>query len=104
LKKAAAIMETASKTPEVRDISFVPQNNNNNNNNISLLGVWADGLNFEAYNKMLQSPYLGNGDRIVTLDKNGIKKPIPTLSKHPPHSIKQCNNHHLHALKALRIP
>lgn len=38
------------------------------------MGVWAPGLNFEAYNKMLQSPYLANGDRIVTLDKNGIKK------------------------------
>ena len=49
-------------------------------------GVWAGGLNVEAYNKMLQSLDLTNGDRIVILDKNGIKIADSDTSKTTPPS------------------
>ena len=36
----------------------------NDNNGSPLLGIWAAGLNFDVYNKMLQSLDLARGDRM----------------------------------------
>jgi hypothetical protein len=44
-----------------------------NNANASLIGTVSSGLNFETFNKILQSINLGNQERIVLLDSNGTK-------------------------------
>ena len=53
----------------------------NDNNGSPLLGIWAARLNFDVYNKMLQSLDLARGDRIVLLDKNGVKIADSDISK-----------------------
>jgi hypothetical protein len=77
-------------------------NNDDNNNSSSLLGVWAAGLIFEPYNKLLQSVDLANGGRIVMADKNGIKIADSDINEKSPFSIKPCNSHHLQTSEDLR--
>ena len=46
---------------------------NNNSSNMTLLGVWAGGLNLTTLSETLQSLNLTNGERIVYIDQNGHK-------------------------------
>ena len=48
-------------------------NNNGNSSNMTLLGVWAGGLNLTTFSETLQSLNLTNGERIVYIDQNGHK-------------------------------
>jgi hypothetical protein len=55
------------------------------NVNNSIIGAVSSGLNFENYNKILQSINLGNQQRIVLVDSNGTK--IADSDKSQPSSI-----------------
>lgn len=52
---------------------FDLQGNDNNNGSASLIGAVSSGLNFETFNKILQSVKLSNNERIVLVDSNGTK-------------------------------
>jgi hypothetical protein len=53
--------------------------------NMSIIGAVSSGLNFETYNKILQSINLGNQQRIVLVDSNGTK--IADSDKTEPSSL-----------------
>lgn len=55
------------------------------NGNTSVIGAVSSGLNFETYNKILQSVNLGHGERIVLVDSNGTK--IADSDKSQPSSL-----------------
>jgi hypothetical protein len=55
------------------------------NANDSIIGAVSSGLNFENYNKILQSINLGNQQRIVLVDSNGTK--IADSDKSQPSSL-----------------
>jgi hypothetical protein len=55
------------------------------NGNDSIIGAVSSGLNFENYNKILQSINLGNQERIVLVDSNGTK--IADSDKSQPSSL-----------------
>jgi hypothetical protein len=44
-----------------------------NNNNTSLVGILAGGLNFETFDKTLQSYYSDDQERVLLVDNNGVK-------------------------------
>ena len=46
---------------------------NNNSSNMTLLGVWAGGLNLTTFSETLQSLNLTNGERVVYIAQNGLK-------------------------------
>jgi Cache domain len=46
---------------------------NKTNNNVTLLGIWAGGLNMTVFSEALQSLNLTNGERIIYVDQNGQK-------------------------------
>jgi hypothetical protein len=46
---------------------------NKSNNNVTLLGIWAGGLNMTVFSEALQSLNLTNGEQIVYVDQNGQK-------------------------------
>jgi Cache domain len=48
-------------------------NNNGNSSNMTLLGVWAGGLNLTTFSETLQSLNLTNGERVVYIAQNGLK-------------------------------
>ncbi|HET6799800.1 MAG TPA: cache domain-containing protein [Nitrososphaeraceae archaeon] len=48
-------------------------NNNGNSSNMTLLGVWAGGLNLTTFSEKLQSLNLTNGERVVYIAQNGLK-------------------------------
>lgn len=48
-------------------------NDNGNSSNMTLLGVWAGGLNLTTFSETLQTLNLTNGERVVYIAQNGLK-------------------------------
>jgi len=65
-------------------------NGNRSNNNVTLLGIWAGGLNMTVFSEALQSLNLTNGERIVYVDQMA-KKSLIQISNH----LEQIKMNHL---------
>ena len=67
------VISASSHRPQANIAVPVYSENNNNNSRLSLLGIWAGGLNLPVFNKLLQSLKLTNNEHIVLVDHHGQK-------------------------------